>query len=32
MMIISIIALPLVFVLRTPKTAPAAGGHEAVMD
>jgi DHA2 family multidrug resistance protein len=32
MMVISILALPLVFALRKPRSAPAAAGHEAVMD
>lgn len=32
MMVISIIALPLVFLIRQPKTAPAADAHAAVMD
>jgi DHA2 family multidrug resistance protein len=32
MMIISIMALPLVFALRKPKTAPSTAGHEAIMD
>lgn len=32
MMVVSMLALPLVFLLRTPRAAAMGGGHEAVMD